>query len=219
MAIQIKAGASLAAACGLIAASPAVAIAPCPGTYSASQAEIAAQLVLNADGTFRYGFSYGALDEEAEGKWHLADERVVLETPNLVAPQFVATDDEPLAENRLRVDLDVPRGISRQYFTAALTLRDGTVVGRQFAEDGLEVEEDPANRAVSLRVHLSVFDIWSADMPLSGATGHLVRLRFVANDLGKVAFSGTVLTEREGALVLEQHDRTLAFRRVGRCQS
>ena len=47
-------------------------------------------------------------------------------------------------------------------------------------------------------------------------SGHVVKVRFEPNELGKVAFAGTRL-RREGAeLLLERHDRLLRFRPEGR---
>jgi hypothetical protein len=48
------------------------------GVYDGGQMEIAAGLELTGDGHFRYGLSYGALDEGAAGTWAAAGDAVTL---------------------------------------------------------------------------------------------------------------------------------------------
>lgn len=48
------------------------------GTYDGGQVEIASGLELTKDGRFRYGLSYGALDEVAAGTWATAGDAVTL---------------------------------------------------------------------------------------------------------------------------------------------
>ena len=59
------------------------------GTYDGHQMEIAAGLELKADGRFRYSLSYGALDEEAAGKWAMSGDQVLLTSDPVIAPRFV----------------------------------------------------------------------------------------------------------------------------------
>ncbi len=48
--------------------------------YDGHQMEIAAALELTDNGRFRYALSYGALDEEAQGRWRFDDGNVRLTT-------------------------------------------------------------------------------------------------------------------------------------------
>lgn len=48
------------------------------GLYDGGQMEIAAALELGKDGRFRYGLSYGALDEIAAGSWQAEADTIVL---------------------------------------------------------------------------------------------------------------------------------------------
>ena len=48
------------------------------GMYDGGQMEIAAGLELTKEGRFRYGLSYGALDEGAAGTWSAAGDAVTL---------------------------------------------------------------------------------------------------------------------------------------------
>jgi hypothetical protein len=70
---------ALAAALLLAAASPS-ASQDIAGLYEINQMEMGGGLELRADGHFRYALDYGAVSEEAEGKWSVEDGTVRLTT-------------------------------------------------------------------------------------------------------------------------------------------
>ena len=74
----------LAAGAALLLAVPACATAEAPrqfaGLYRINQMEMAGGLELRADGRFRYAFDYGAVSEEAQGKWAVEGSTVLLTT-------------------------------------------------------------------------------------------------------------------------------------------
>src|ERR1700726_4548209 len=105
---------SMAANVLLVAAASAIAaraMAQSPslvGTYDGGQMEMAVALELLADGRFRYALAYGALDEQAAGKWSLRGDQVLLTSDPVRAPRFVLVSQGKGASGVLRVDLDVP---------------------------------------------------------------------------------------------------------------
>ena len=189
---------------------------PCPGTYSGHEPEIAAQLELGADARFHYSLAYGALDEVAEGRWRWANGRVLLTSDPVTPPEFRLLSDDPLAEKRLQVDMDLPDGISLQYFNVVLQQKDGSLRGLQFAADGLDVPLDPANPPSALRLDLPVVNLSSQSFPLAPG-GHSLKFRFLPHDLGKVAMVDVALEEQGNTLVLDSHDRKITLTREGRC--
>jgi hypothetical protein len=58
------------------------------GVYDGGQMEIAAALELKPDGRFNYALSYGALDEQATGRWTISGDRVLLSSNPVVAPRL-----------------------------------------------------------------------------------------------------------------------------------
>ena len=50
--------------------------------------EIASALELKPDGRFNYALSYGALDEEAAGRWTVSGDQVLLSSNPVVAPRL-----------------------------------------------------------------------------------------------------------------------------------
>src|SRR5881227_1978048 len=58
------------------------------GVYDGGQMEIAAALELKPNGRFNYALSYGALDEQAAGRWTVNGDRVLLSSNPVVAPRL-----------------------------------------------------------------------------------------------------------------------------------
>jgi hypothetical protein len=185
------------------------------GTYDGSQMEIAAALELMANGRFRYALSYGALDEEAAGKWTLAGDRVLLTSDPVIAPRFVPVSHGKGAGGMLQVSLDVPRGLSRQYFDAVIQTRNGETQRAQLSEEGLSLPFTADNAPTSIRMLFPVFSVASEPLRLDPSSGYSVRFRFEPNELGKVDFRATPLAIVDGALLLDRHGRTIRFKRSG----
>lgn len=188
-----------------------------PGSYDGGQTEVAAQLELGPDHRFHYALSYGALDEVAQGKWEAGGAGTVLLTSDPTTPPAFVLLSEAVATARgtLRIDLDVPIGISRQYFSALVRLADGRSSVRQFDEDGLVLELGAGDRVVSVTLLLSVLSLESEAIAVKSGEGSELHVRFDPNDLGKVAFAATPLRIDRDDLLLERHERLIRFRRSG----
>jgi hypothetical protein len=193
-------------------AAPAAQAASLVGTYDGGQMEIAAGLELKADGRFRYALSYGALDEEATGQWTMSGEHVLLTSDPVTAPRFVLVSHGRGESGMLQLNLDVPKGLSRQYFDAVITMLNGQVQRQQFSEDGLLLPLARGNVPTSVRILLQMFDVISKPVALDSSSGYSVRFRFEPNDLGKVPFRATSLRIVDGDLVLDWHGRTIRFK-------
>ncbi len=182
------------------------------GLYDGGQMEVAAGLELKADGSFRYALSYGSLDEEAAGRWSVEDGQIVLIGDPVTPPQIAFVSRAGGKRGRLRVSLDGPRGINRQYFDVRLTGADGAD-DQQMGEDGLDMaltQKSP----VRVSVALPVFDVESAQVEVDPRAGAHLTFSFAPNDIGKVAFDRQALGRQGDALLLERHGRELHFRRV-----
>jgi hypothetical protein len=183
------------------------------GTYDGGQMEIAAGLELGADHRFRYALSYGALDEEAAGTWTVSGSQILLTSDPVVAPRFVLVSHGGSADGVLQISLDVPKGVSRQYFDAVITSTDGQIQRKQLGDDGLSWRFTSADVPISIRMLLSVFSVISEPIQVDPRSGYSLRFRFEANDLGKVAFQATPLRIVNGKLLLDRHGRTISFKR------
>lgn len=189
---------------------------PLAGVYDGGQTELAAGLELHADGRFHYALSYGALDEEAAGTWSQEDGAILLTSDPVTPPRFVLVEQSDAPTGLLRIALDLPPGLSRQYFRVQVRLADGTDVGAALRDDDEPLELAPDVPPVAATLELPLFGLRSDAAPLGGVGGHHLRFRFEPHDLGKVAFSRTPLRIEDGALLLVRHDRLVRFRRVPR---
>lgn len=207
-------------AAAMVALAPLAVVSAKPGDspagrYDGSQAEMAAALELGADGRFRYALSYGALDEMAEGSWTRSDGQILLTSDPVAAPRFEVVPGKAWARPKLVILLDVPQGMSRQYFTAHIAMGGDRTVTRQLGADGLTLPLGPKERALAVTMELELYGVRSAPLVLARGRGGEVHFRFVPNDLGKVAFAGERLRIEERALAFERHGRTIRFRRLG----
>ncbi len=120
----------------------AAAPSPIPaGMYETSQMEVAAGLELKADGHFRYGLSYGAVDEEGEGDWTSDDANVWLTSrPMPTRPAFDLVRDDPAPKGELYM---TSRGSRLRMGPWARGYRDGRLkervrgLSRRFGPRGL----------------------------------------------------------------------------------
>ena len=140
---------------------------------------------------------------------------VLLTSDPVRAPRFVLVSQSKSAPGVLRVDLDVPKGLSRQYFDAAITRANGQAERKQLAEDGLSLPFAAAEAPTTIRLLLQMFEVASGPVRLDANSGYSARFRFEPNDIGKVAFQATPLKLVNGALLLDRHGRTIRFRRTG----
>jgi len=182
------------------------------GTYDGGQVEIAAGLELRADHRFRYALSYGALDEQAAGTWTVSGNQVLLTSDPVVAPRFVLVSHNKGADGVLQVGLDVPRGMSQQYFDAVIASTNGDTQRKQLSEQGLSTSFTSVNAPISIRILLPIFSLIGEPVKLDPNSSYSVRFRFEPNDLGKVAFHATPLKIENGDLLLDRHDRTIRFK-------
>lgn len=192
------------------AASSAASLA---GVYDGGQTEMAAQLELDADGRFRYGMIYGALDEMAEGTWMAASDHVLLTSDPVNPPRFLFLGQAAGEKGRLQVSLDLPTGFSRQYFDVMVDFAQGPPSRAQMGEDGLDLPFGQDNPPVAASMVLPLFDVRSEPARIDPAKGYAMAFRFEPNDLGKVDFKGTALKIERGDLLLERHERLIRFRR------
>lgn len=203
-----------ALAFGLLAlASPAHAAPELAGYYQGDAMEIGAALELGADGRFRYGLSYGALDEQSEGAWVAEGDTVYLTTsPAVVPPRFVVESDAPAPAGTLNVRLTDPDALGGFTLTVVLTFAGDARRYHVEADEEGNVPLPPGRVVTSVVPALPVYDIPVVAYPVSPG-GHRLAFRFEPNDLGKADFRRQPLKMEGDALILQRHDRTIPFRR------
>jgi len=196
----------------LAAAAPAT---PSPaGTYAIHQMEMGGGLELQPNGHFRYAFTYGAVDEEAEGDWSFSDGIVHLTSkPMPTEPTFELVRDTPAPKCTLSLTVDWGK-FGWSSAPEVLVAYDGAP--RQVHL--LQADETGAvhleNCAVTTVIPLvPMFGAAGAPLKQSPATGHRLSLRFRPNDLGHIAFRNEPLKLDGSALVMERYDTEIRFLR------
>jgi hypothetical protein len=210
---------ALAASIAMVVAIPsAIAAGPKPaslvGMYEGGQMEVAAALELKANGRFHYGLSYGALDEEAVGKWTMSGDQITLTSDPVTAPRYVVVSQENGPAGVLRIIIDFKDPYYQQHFFALITGSDDSVENVQLGIDGLTWAFPSGAPPKSVRLLFNVYQLVSDPLPLAASPGYLIHYRFEANDLGKVEFKAEPVKIVHGELLLERHGRTLSFKRV-----
>lgn len=177
--------------------------------------EMGGGIILRPDGRFGYELSYGALDEEADGGWTCDGTSVFLKSDAVKSPRFETVSMGAGASGQLHIALDVPEGMSRQYFSVLIRRADGAVERQQFTDDGLTFAFSAKERPVAILPVLPVYEFAGDPIDLPPGDGIALHLRFTPNDLGKVAFAQTPLRRDGKALLLERFDETIRFERAG----
>lgn len=184
------------------------------GIYDGGQMEIAAGLELRADGRFRYGLTYGALDEQAEGSWTVEGDQVLLTTePAVIPPRFLLAEQKPTASGALAVGVVDPNGRPLPNIDVAIAYDEGDPDILQSREEPVAVPLDAKRPPRSILLAVPVFDVASEPFPIDPAKGYGFTFRFEPNGLGTADFQRTPLAIDKGALVLPRFDRTLRFER------
>lgn len=198
----------------LLAAALAIAPADLAGTYDGGQMELAAGLELRADGRFRYGLTYGALDEEAEGSWVVEGDTVLLTTePAVVPPRFTLAEQRATGSGALEVVVSDPKGRALPNIDIAVTYDEGDPDILQSREEPVSIPVEAARLPRTILLAIPVFDVVSDPFSIDPAKGYGFSFRFEPNGLGTADFQRTPLAIDKGELVMPRFDRTLRFRR------
>lgn len=195
----------------LAALAPAPADASPAGIYSIRQMEMAGGLELKANGQFRYAFSYGALDEVAEGEWTFDGKTVFLTSnPMPREPSFELVRDDPAPKGELYMTLEDPGFSWGQPFEAIATadLKDGFEIR---AGEGGRVDLAGKPPILAIAPKMPVYGSTGQIFRLSADRGHRLLFRFHRNDLGKVAFRKQPLELKRADLLLVRHDAAIRF--------
>ena len=185
------------------------------GVYDGHQMEMAVGIELKADGRFEYGLSYGAMDEQAEGHWTVSGDKVLLTSDPVKAPRFSLIGQKPAPAGTFQISLEVPKGMSAQYFHGMFVTAKGHGDEEQLRdEEPRDWVIDKADPPIKAMVSLQMFGLHSDPVAIDPAKGYALQFRFEPNDLGKVDFKATALTIDNGDLLLDRFDRHSRFHRA-----
>jgi hypothetical protein len=202
----------IGAAALLIGAVPALTTADLAGLYEIHQMEMAGGLELQPNGHFRYGFTYGAVDEESEGDWTVDGNAVRLTSkPMPTEPTFDLVRDTAAPKCTLSLAVDWGK-FNWSSAPDVLVTYEGTPRELHFLQADEKGTVHLENCAVTTVMPLvPMFRVPGEPLKLSPATGHRLSLRFRPNDLGHIAFRGEPLELDGSGLVMERYDTQIRF--------
>lgn len=175
--------------------------------------EIGTGLKLDRDGRFEYFLSYGALDEEAAGRWHATPEGIVLDSDPVNEPKFELLASEPGPREGFDITLETPEQLPHGLFEGAVLFGDKDGRGESFEDESTHhFALQPGQAVTGVMLASPIYQMVSSRFEVPPGV-HAMRFRFVPNDLGHVAFKGQLLKRDGNAFVLERFGRTLRFRK------
>ncbi|GAA4048429.1 hypothetical protein [Parerythrobacter jejuensis] len=188
------------------------------GAYNGNSFETAMGMLVEADGTFRWGLSVGGLDMRASGTWEERDGTLLLtSTPTPVAPEFAWSGLEQTPDGPLVRIVRASDGEPFQYASATLECSDGKRVGDQVMNEGWSPDPGACPDPVAVRLRLSMYDIVSERYDLAAlgwSPGMTARFEFRRNDLGVADFTGATGRLEDGMLKLEGARWPLEMRKM-----
>jgi hypothetical protein len=200
----------------LACAAPAAAERGPAGTYRlVGEQDAASGLQLRSGGSFRYFLSAGALDEQAEGRWHAADGVVTLTTePKPVPPVFQRSPPARTGSASLTVKVKSPTGSGIAGVDLRIGFDEGAPLEDYTQEDGwtLPTVERRIPRWIELGVPMH--GIESPRFPIDIAAGNALDFILIPNDLGVVDFAGVKVEVEGKALIVHRGQARLRYERV-----
>lgn len=187
------------------------------GDYVLSQMEMIAGIRLRADGTFEYGLTVGALDEQAQGRWTIADKRIDLTSdPRPVAPAITpgATDAAPGEPFAIRVL--APNGRDVPGIDLTIEFDTGEPLTSYLAGGpwSLPPEERRTPRFVTFSK--TSYRLQSDRLPLNVRAGTIATFKLIPNDFGVADLTGSYAEIDGDGLILHRPEGVMRFRRASR---
>ncbi|MEA3065469.1 MAG: hypothetical protein QOJ27_1921 [Sphingomonadales bacterium] len=195
----------------------AVAAEPGPaGTYRLTgEQDAASGLRLRPDGHFQYFLIVGALDEQAEGRWSVADGVVTLTTePTPVPPAFTRDPSGKTSSAALTVRVHWPEGHGVAGTDLRIGFDEGPPLVDYTQEDGWSLPPDQKRTPRWIELKVPMHDFTSPPFPIDLAAGNALAFTLTPNDLGIFDFQGVRIEAAEGALIVERNGARLRYQAV-----
>jgi hypothetical protein len=198
----------------LLASAPLPALAQdvWAGQYRLAEGpDTAGELQLDADGSFRFGMSAGALDAEAQGRWILFGNGIALRTePRPVAPAFTLAQAEPVTDGALSIMVTWPggEGIAGVDFKILL---DGAEPLTGYTQDyGWQSQPGDVHRVVSIQLAEPIYGTVSPVFPISDNARNFTFV-LTPNDMGIADFDNAPAERTADGLQLHWRGGVLRF--------
>ncbi|HEX5181598.1 MAG TPA: hypothetical protein VFW19_00460 [Allosphingosinicella sp.] len=175
--------------------------------------DAASELVLRADGRFAYALAYGALDEEATGRWRRVGNHILLTTmPKPVPPVFAPGKAARTAEAPFTLHVTTPDGRGIPGIDFRIEFESGAPLQDYINNDeGWSLPAQEARKPVSVTLALRIYGLVSQRFPIDMATANDLTFVLTPHDLGRVDFEGLPLDIARGKLVMHRNGADLSY--------
>lgn len=197
------------------AASPAAEPSPAGSYRLTGEQDVASGLRLQSDGRFQYFLIAGALDEQAQGRWTVAEGVVTLVTePAPVAPAFSPAEPGRTNSAALLVKVNSPAGRGLAGIDLRIGFDEGPPLEAYTQEDGwaLPTGEKRVPRWIELVLPMHVFT--SPRFPIDLAAGNALDFTLTPNDLGVFDFKGVKVEVAKQALIITRGGGRMRYEKV-----
>ena len=177
--------------------------------------DVASRLALRPDGHFDYFLIAGALDEQAQGRWSVADGVVTLATePKPVPPAFTREPSSSTDAAVLTVKVSWPDGRGIALVDLKTGFDEGEPVHGYTQEDGWTLPMDERRTPRWIELKLPMHEFTSPRFPIDLAAGNALAFILSPNDLGRLDFEGVKVEVARRALIVERGGGRLRYEKV-----
>jgi hypothetical protein len=176
--------------------------------------DVASGLRLQPDGHFQYFMIAGALDEQAQGRWSVADGIVTLVTQPKPVPPVFSPAAPGRSDARLSVKVRWPGGRGIAGVDLRIGFDEGAPIDAYTQEDGwsLPAGEERAPRWIELKVPMH--EITSPRFPIDLTAGNALAFTLIPHDLGMFDFEGVRIELAKRALLVHRSGARLRYEAV-----
>ncbi len=179
--------------------------------------DAAGELIIKADGHFDYGLAYGALDEEAHGRWQRKGAAICLTTVPKPVPPVIAKAPATKSTGQqatLMVAFPDGRGVAGVDFVIGFDT--GNPIEGYTQEDGFTL--DPSEHRVPrwIQLYEPINRITAPRLTLGPEDSGKLLAVLTPNDLGMVNFEGACLEASGRGVVLHRKEGDMHFLREHR---
>lgn len=187
------------------------------GDYVHSEMELVAGIRLSPDGSFRYGLTVGSLDEQAQGRWKVAGNRIeLISDPRPVAPVITAGRIDAAPDQPFAIRVVGPNGRDVPGVDLSIEFDTGDPLESYLAGGPWSLPSDEKRKPRFVTFSMASYRLRSERLPLSADPGRIATFLLTPNDFGVLDLTG-VQAELEGdSLTLHRPEGSMRFKRTKR---
>lgn len=176
--------------------------------------DAASELLLRANGRFQYALAYGALDEEAAGRWRRVGNHILLTTmPKPVPASFAPAKAGRTTRAPLALNVTWPDGRGIPGIDFRIDFDSGAPFTDYINNDFEGWKMDPAEtrKPVAVTLALTMYNLVSPRFPIDAAKANDLVFILTPHDLGRTGFEDLPLDIAPGKLVMHRGGAALDY--------